>query len=313
MGGPGYRVTNSATGRRYRTIGLPGTGLYHVKELNSAGGADSAGSGGGGSGTDGGRAESQQGGQAGPPALFAPKGERVFHEAIVAQDFARIERVIYEYPEYSVPAAAIVGGWKMADGDLARAGALLDWVLRTGQDPAAHPFVQRYVHSAITVGLAPGVMATLPVSRDATGLMLAEIYQSQGKSDEAISAVESVNPTTYAAVSLAELYIEAGRLDDVIEITDGIENVDDATAFLLLARGAALREKGLFDASRGALREALKSKKRAPEVRHRALMERARTYAAEGKKAMARKDLERIIAEDSRVEGVAEMLAELEK
>jgi hypothetical protein len=40
-------------------------------------------------------------------------------------------------------------------------------------------------------------------------------------------------------------------------------------------------------------------------------MERGRTYEAEGKRAMARKDLERIMAEDSTYEGLAEALANL--
>ena len=44
-------------------------------------------------------------------------------------------------------------------------------------------------------------------------------------------------------------------------------------------------------------------------IRHLALYERATNYAAQGK--MARKDLERILAEDSTFEGVKERLAEL--
>lgn len=46
-------------------------------------------------------------------------------------------------------------------------------------------------------------------------------------------------------------------------------------------------------------------------IRHRALLERARTYLAENKRAMARKDLERIMAEDSNYEGLRELLAQV--
>jgi hypothetical protein len=46
-------------------------------------------------------------------------------------------------------------------------------------------------------------------------------------------------------------------------------------------------------------------------VRHLALAERAQNYLAQGKKGMLRKDLERILAEDSSYEGVRERLAEL--
>lgn len=42
-----------------------------------------------------------------------------------------------------------------------------------------------------------------------------------------------------------------------------------------------------------------------------ALSERARTYVAENKKAMARKDLERILAENAEYEGIQERLRKL--
>jgi hypothetical protein len=41
------------------------------------------------------------------------------------------------------------------------------------------------------------------------------------------------------------------------------------------------------------------------------MAERAQNYLAQGKKGMARKDLERILAEDSGYEGVRAQLAEL--
>ena len=50
---------------------------------------------------------------------------------------------------------------------------------------------------------------------------------------------------------------------------------------------------------------------RATPIRHLALAERAQNYLAQGKRGMARKDLERILAEDSGYEGVRERLAEL--
>jgi tetratricopeptide (TPR) repeat protein len=76
-------------------------------------------------------------------------------------------------------------------------------------------------------------------------------------------------------------------------------------------RGVALREVGHFDAARDAFKEALKSKKREPVVRHRALLERARCCEAEGKRAGARKDLELILAEDSSYPGLQDSLTEL--
>ena len=78
-------------------------------------------------------------------------------------------------------------------------------------------------------------------------------------------------------------------------------------------RGIALHGNGRFEAPRAAFKEALKSKKRSAAVRHRAWLERARCYEAEGKSGMARKDLERILAEDSTYEGLAAAMEELDK
>lgn len=76
-------------------------------------------------------------------------------------------------------------------------------------------------------------------------------------------------------------------------------------------RGRAFREQGFHDAAHEALKEALRSRSRAAPIRHLALVERAQNYLAQNKKGMARKDLERILAEDSTYEGVREQLAEL--
>jgi tetratricopeptide (TPR) repeat protein len=73
----------------------------------------------------------------------------------------------------------------------------------------------------------------------------------------------------------------------------------------------AFREQGFHDAAHEALKEALRSRSRAAPIRHQALAERAQNYLDQGKKAMARKDLERILAEDSSYEGVREQLADL--
>jgi len=90
-----------------------------------------------------------------------------------------------------------------------------------------------------------------------------------------------------------------------------VGNEDDATAILLVFRGAAFRQQGFQDAAHEVLKEALRSRSRAAPIRHLALSERAENYIAQGKKAMARKDLERILAEDSDYEGVRDRLAEL--
>jgi tetratricopeptide (TPR) repeat protein len=201
-------------------------------------------------------------------------------------------------------------GVLFAGGDTAAARGLLHHAFSEDGDPGLHRFVQKYGLS-VRASIAPGVEASLPFGRDAIGLVLAELHQAHGDLRAAIDVVERLEPTTHATVSLAELYSHAGRHQEVVELTNGLQNADDTTALLLVYRGVALRELGYPEASRAAFKEALKSKSRDKDIRHLALSERARTYLAENKKAMARKDLERILAENAGYEGIRERLGEL--
>jgi tetratricopeptide (TPR) repeat protein len=304
VGGRGYRVTKTASGRVTRTVGIPGTGLSHTKTV-----------------AGGGTRPARRGSAPAPqrpslpapprPGMFAPKGEKALYQAISTQNMAALERVIYDHPDHGVLAAALFGSWAATQGNHARATELLAWVFASDQDPAAHPFARKYLYSSFSFEVAPGVEVELPVGRDSVGLMLAELHQEAGNLAAAIEVVEQLEPTTYAAVSLAELYGQAGRHADVVEVTEGVTNQDDATALLCVFRGIAFREQGFHEAAREAFKEALRSKKRDPVVRHRALLERAKSYLSEGKQGLARKDLERILAEDSDYEGLRELLHEL--
>jgi tetratricopeptide (TPR) repeat protein len=244
------------------------------------------------------------------PGLFAPKGEKQLYKSIRDDDVQGMKRVGDEHAEFRVPAWSVAGMLLMHD-EPAVATQLLQAVFDTGRDPSAEPFAIKYLETGTTISIAQGVTAELPINRDAVGLALGELYQSEGNLVAAIDTVEQLEPTTHAAVSLAELYVQAERYSDVVELTDGVKNQDDASALLLCFRGVALREQGHPPAAHEALKEALRSRSRMASIRHLALSERATNYLAQGKKAMARKDLERILAEDSTFEAVGERLAQL--
>ena len=70
-------------------------------------------------------------------------------------------------------------------------------------------------------------------------------------------------------------------------------------------------QQRFYDAAQESLKEALRPRSRSAPIRHMVLAERAQNYLAQGKRAMERKDLERILAEDSSYEGVRDQLAEL--
>jgi tetratricopeptide (TPR) repeat protein len=197
--------------------------------------------------------------------------------------------------------------------DLVRAEAALVAAFKSGEDAAAHPFVRKYAGaSTVTLEVADGVQVTMPLGREAVGLTLAELFQATGRLDDAINVVEQLEPTFSAALSLAELYSDAGRHSQVIDMTNGLANETDQHAFLLVLRGRALRESGMFDAARESLKEAMRRRSVDSEIRRRAYLERANTYLAQGRRAQARKDLERILAEDANYPGLGEALAGLD-
>jgi tetratricopeptide (TPR) repeat protein len=299
VGGKGARYSAHSSGRRTTTLGsgvVPGVSY----QKSSSGGRSRSG------------APSQP---AAPPAkkpgLFAPKGEKQLHKAIQAQDVKAIKRVGEQDPGYRLPSYSLAG-LMMLTSDPAEAERLLEEAFATGRDPADSKFITTYLSTRLELSIAKGVTAELPVNRDAVGLALAELKQEHDDLPGAIDVVEQLEPNTYTAISLAELYAETGRWDEVIELTVGMKNEDDASALLCVFRGQALREHGFNDAAHEAFKEALRSRSRAAPIRHLALAERAKNYLAQGKKGMARKDLERILAEDSGYEGLRERLAELQ-
>jgi hypothetical protein len=306
VGVRGARISRSTSGRTTRTVGIPGTGLYHTKS-SSSGTSDQRSA----------PSRSTSAPVSAPaappkPGMFAPKWEKELYRALSTGNFDELPRIAEAYPEAAPIAATIDGLHAMAEGDHSRALGVCRWAWSTAGDIATDPFVQKYLAAtSASIPIATGVTATLPLGRDALGLCLAELEQDAGNISGAIAVVEQLDPSVIAGVSLSELYILAGRNDDVLELTNGISNDDDATALLITFRGVACRELGHLIAAREAFKEALKSKSRDSGIRHRALVERARTYLAESKPAMARKDLERVLAEDASVPGVRKMLDEL--
>lgn len=231
--------------------------------------------------------------------MFAPKGEKALYAATVANDVAALECLWAEHPEHAIIAASLAAILHLNAGNNSRAKELLAWVLGTGQEPTNDPVYRKFVTASFTVPIAAGVSAQLTPTRDGLALLLAELYQEAGDLAAAINVVESLDQSSLRSVSLAELYSTTDRHEDVINLTNGVANADDATALLCAFRGKAFRALGRNEAARESLREALKSRKRDAAIRHLALTERALTYLQEGKKAMARKDAERLMAEDA--------------
>lgn len=308
VGGKIARTTvNSRTGAR-TSFSVPGTGIsYTTAPATSRGASPSA------------RPPRQAPSAPAPPAvsapvrpgLFAPKGEKELFSALAEGRYAELEEIAGRHPEVR-HTCMLIDAFKRPDSPATHRAvrAMFEELWRSGYDPAADPFVRKYVSaSQCSIDLAPGISATVPFGRLAIGLALAELRQADGELVEAASVIEALDPSVVAAVSLAELYGKLERWNAVVELTDNVTERDDLSIFLLIQRGMALRELRHFDAAREALKAALARRSQPGGLRHLALLERGLTYAAERKRSLAKKDFEKILAEDGKFPGLAEALS----
>lgn len=297
----GARVSANSSGRVTKTVGIPGSGLTYSSSSMVGGGS---------------RARA-----ATPPipvrvksvkpGLLAPSWEKaLFKQISGTPDAAALHSIGAANPEATKTAAMLeLIRVALPAKDLHRSRALLNWLFDTGYEPTADAFLAKYLDvPGVMVPIATGVTAAGVWDRQMVGLMLAEFEQAQNNAARAIDVVEQLDATTIAAVSLAELYAGAGRWADVVSLTNGLSNADEASTFLLIQRGTALREQGYYAAAREAFKEALRLRSRPAELRHLAWIERGLTYRAEGKKAMARKDFERVLAGNADYPGLSELL-----
>ena len=336
FGVPGARYTINSKGRRTVTAGFPGTGLYNVETLSS--GRSS-------------RARQSQEEQLddteqiqrepfdkslkyqsvnssdGPPrpGLFAGGAERALNKFLIDvynfehQDSATeiIEKATAlraKYPKLSAALECITFLHSILD-EKTRERAL-PWgeaIWKARDTIFADPLVIKYldgIHPATQI--TRGISTNIPYTKQLFGFIWAEVMQNEKKYTEALEVLNALTPDQLVAISIADIELTMGDFDAAIETTEDIENEDDATAMLLVLRGIAFREKKLHEAAIECFKRALSSKKRSEGLLHRALFERAETYTRMKKKAMAIKDLEKILVDEPNYEEVQAKLDKLQ-
>lgn len=298
----GARISANTSGRVTRTVGIPGTGISSVSTVSSGKRVAS-------------RVPIAAPSQAQPtkPGLFAPRWEKDLHKVLLGADFGAVESIARTDARGRLTcifADAIIHSY--VAGDVERARSLTEVLWREGYQPSNDPFLRKYFPNArVQLNIVDGITVTVPFDREMLGLALAELRQMQEDIAGAVEIVEQLAPTTLAAVSLAELYGVQHRWTDIVELTDGVTNEDDFSTYLLIQRGVAFREQRYYDAAREAFKVAYAARSREATLRRMALIERGQTYLAEGKLAMARKDFEKVLAEDAQYPGLREHLASL--
>lgn len=306
----GARISTGPRGTRMSTS-IPGTGVSYSKTL---GGSSS-------------RAPARRTSSPAPPVklpkppspgLFAPGHEKEFHKALTDYAAGKTEMALAHFlkaaprePSASIFAASLL--LLGAPDQQQQAIDLLEQVVQNDNDFPT-PLMQKYLSDArLQISITEQVQAAVPVDGLGAALLLAELYQSQDRLDEAIGLIEELEELAGEPVltlSLCDLYAARGLWDGIIDRGQRIEVADDITLEIAVLYGRAMYEKALYDAAIGALGNALKKKKdRDPDLLQEAAYWRARAYADSGKKSQAAKAFQQLYAENPAFRDVAQRVA----
>jgi len=317
VGTRGAHYSVNTSGTRTRTIGLPGSGLSIVdRRTGSRTGAAT-------------RRRSPAAEATMTPSgavrtkhhsrLIASHAERAYAKALdrlrkdrTKDAFALLEDAIASDTKHEAIAAHLITGiGRYKDGDLDVAIKHLEQVVSTHLDSHEDQLLNRYElpegfgHFDVDIG-------QLQATGGAFGLgpvyLLVAAYAQAGRLKEAAGVMQKLvgdqNPTELVApfplIILCELYQRLGDWDEIIHLVGhfNITNVDDATLVLRSYQAMAMANSHLEEAALEVLKDCLRSKKRNPGLLQTALYTRAQIYKNAGKRALAKRDLSRIYAQN---------------
>ena len=253
------------------------------------------------------------------PGWFAPRYEKAFHKAVQSYLAGDTERALAMFRESaaederdrSVADDLFAGLLTVQVGAAEAAIPYLEKVVRSDQQ-LPDELMQKYAPGGdLTIRVTEQVTVEVPTGSLAAALTLAEIYQRAGRHDEAIGVVEQLVETTAdpaLVLSLCDLYSQTASWDELIDLAAGTTNQDDVSLQIKLYQAQALTEQGLQAAALETLGDALRARKRDPELLLEARYQRAQRYLASGKRSQARRDLERIYAADPHYRDVKDLL-----
>lgn len=300
LGPRGAKYTISPRGNRL-TLGLPGTGLFYTVHQKRGAAARPA---------------------APPPdpvrRLPSSSGERGLIDGIEALERGDETAALAGFEKAAdLPDAAWMAGMlRLGREEFAAARQHLESALRDA-DRLGRAFETFDIAPDVTLPVAPGIDAHMRPCERSTRLALAEIAQAGQHPDDAMTHLErllELEPRDpVVLLSFAELALDGtpdrAMLDRIVALTAGIGNETPVHTALLLYRGRALAALGLADAAIEVFTAALRRRKDRPGALLRQLRhDRAVLYEAAGRKAQARREFERIHAEDP---GFADVRARL--
>lgn len=210
-----------------------------------------------------------------PPGRRCPPWEHRLHRSLLLGDPDRVHEVATRHG-HAVLGATLAGLTAYA-ADAGSARPLLRDAWQAGCPVERHPFLLDHLaHATVRIDLTEDVQAAVPISRDAVGLALVAVERDLGDLDAAVEVAEDLDPSVVATLALAELYRRTDRPHDLVELTEGMTNTDDALALLLVQRAAALRACGREQQAGSVLADAIRRGVRGSAVRRLAQREQAR-------------------------------------
>lgn len=310
FGPPGAKYTISPRGNR-ATAGIPGTGLFYTMRDPGAG-------------------RGQERGASAPMVrardrltlgffqrLITPAAERAFVDGLKAlNEGDDSEALVLLDRSASLADAAWLAGMlhlKSENFDQAER-CLLDALERRHELDSL--FSKYGVNATISLPITPEISAHVRPRERGTLLALVEVYQLQGRSGDALIRLDQLldldKSDPVVLLSFAELALDhpnPEHLRRIAELSASVENETPVHTALLLYRARALVSLGLPDAAIDVLTLALRRRKDRPdELLRQVRYERALLYDGQRRQAQARREFERIYAEDPGFEDVAERL-----
>lgn len=318
FGGKAGRYTVSTTGRRTTSVNLPG-GLSYVSSTSGRGRSTRQPS----------RAipppttpAPAPAGTAGlpKPGLFASGAEKRYYEGAQAYMAGDLERALRAFQ-----AASASDQRNVSDDFFAGLSAS-----NLGLTDLAMPYLERVVQSDIelpdelqrkylppdrvqvrvSVAITDKVRAAVAFDSLGATLLLAECYQESGRREEAIGLVQQLieagERSPELRLSLADLLFDDEDFEGVVEVTAAAENDSDVGLAALHLKAMALAILGMRDASLKTFNDCL----RRTSGRDAALLQeirydRATFLESIGEHQRARKDWEKLYADDPKFRDVA--------
>ena len=317
FGPRGAKFTVGSRGKR-ATVGIPGTGLFYTTTLPS--------------GRSGGRRSASYSAPAAPTVrpedrltlgffkrLITPDDEEALvdgcRELVLGNEDKALE--YFKDAVHLADGAYLAGFLTLKQEQLTEAADYLATAAEKHRRLGRY-FTKYAISATMSLPITDEVSAHVGPDLRGVLLGLVEVYQRQERWQDAIACLERLQrlepDDVVVKLSLAELLLDAHPSDKnvcqkVVRLVEGIENETPIHAALMLYKAKALRHLGLATAARNTLTAALRRKKgRSDDLLHALRYERALAYEDLGKKSRARAEFEKLYAEDTDFEDIAERL-----